>query len=173
MLDRRNVAPRALFALLVAGVAAGPARAAEEAPAVLKKLQQCREITQDAARLACFDAAAAALDASVKAKEVVVVDREALRERKKKGFGLPFTDRTVFGAAAGPEAREVTGKITGLQLAGDLYVVTLEDGAVWRTTESSFIAPRLGSKVTIKRGTLGSFMMIFSEGPPLPAKRVR
>lgn len=152
---------------------AAPAVAADETPAVLKKLQQCREIADNSARLACFDAAAAALDASVKSKDLVVVDREGLRERKKKGFGLPFTDRTVFGATAGPEAKEISGKITGLQLAGEFYVVTLEDGAVWRTTESSFIPPRLGSKVTIRRGSLGSFMMIFSEGPPLPAKRVR
>lgn len=164
-------APRALSLLLLTLPLA--AARAEEGPAVLKKIEQCRAIAEDGARLACFDAAAAALVASVKAKEVVVVDRAALREKKREGFGLPFTDRSVFGAAAGPDAKEITAKITGLQLAGDLFVVTLEDGAVWRTTESSFVPPRLGSKVTIKRGALGRFMMVFTEGPALPARRVR
>lgn len=159
--------------MLAAGVAPAPSAAADELPKSLKSLEECRAIADNSARLACYDKAVMAFTASVSAKDVMVVDRAEVQQRKKKSFGLPFTEAGVLGPNAGPDTNQVTAKIAAVKPFGEFFLITLDNGGVWQTVESGFLDPEVGSEVTIKRGALGSFRMIFPKGAPLGAKRVR
>ncbi len=54
----------------------------------LQDLARCRTITDDQARLACFDKAAATFDEAEKAGDIVVVDKAQAGEVKRQAFGL-------------------------------------------------------------------------------------
>ena len=98
------------LALLLRPASAAAAAAAsrerrQQRPEAFEALVRCRAITEDAARLHCFDAAAAALQAAAERRDVVVVDRAAgprepaaavrpglaapadLRRRRRRGRG--------------------------------------------------------------------------------------
>lgn len=173
MIGRQLPSAALLGAVLCTIAGTAPALAADQTPKSLKDLQECREISADAARLACYDKAVGAFAASVTAKDVVVVDRAEVQQRKKKSFGLPFTEGGILGPSAGPETSQVTARITAVRPWGQFLQITLDNGAVWQTTESSFLDPVAGSDVTIKRSILGNFKMIFPKGAALSAKRVR
>ncbi len=165
------------WAMVVAVMSVGslpafPAQA-DTVPKGVQALNDCRAVAEALSRLACYDQAMAALEASIKTKDVVVIDRAELRQNKRRGFGLPFTERTVLGAAAEPEAKEQSARINGIALVGQFLQFTLDNGAVWRATEASFNEPKLGSSVTIKRGALGSFRLVFPNVPAVTAKRIR
>ena len=53
----------------------------------LNVLGDCQKISDDAARLRCFDRAAANLIAASKAGDIVVVDREKMRSARRSLFG--------------------------------------------------------------------------------------
>ena len=169
--------------LIVAGVLAGlatPLAAAPRPVAVLQKLAECRTIVADAARLACFDAAAAAVGEATARNDIVVLDREAVRETRKGLFGFSLPKLPFFGerdAKDRAEAREVIDEIDGVAAAVrgfgyNQFRIVLEDGAVWSTTEAmTYDTPRVGSKVHIKRAALGSYLLKVDGGRSVKAKR--
>jgi hypothetical protein len=56
----------------------------------------------------------------------------------------------------------------------DRFVLQLDDGSIWRTTEgSTTFYPRTGDMVTISRASLGSFMMKTDKSRLVRAKRMR
>lgn len=168
-----SIAHYAVTAVTMAVVLqAQPARA-DDRPKSVAALSECRKIADNSARLACYDKATETFEASINAKDVVVIERAELRQKKKRGFGLAFTEGTILGNAAEPEAKELTAKITGIALVGPYIQYTLDSGAVWQTSEAIFNQPQLNSSVTIKRGALGSFHMVFAKVPSVIAKRIR
>jgi hypothetical protein len=166
--------------LLAGGMSLSTAAAAQQAtPAPIAALTACRGLTDAAARLACFDQAAAALDTAVSQKNLVVLDREAVRKTRRSlfGFGLPrlpfFGDDDDENEA--PEAREITAAIASAQPFGyNKWRIKLEDGALWETTEAyrGFKQPGPGTKVVIKAGPLGSYVMRIGGERGVKAKRV-
>lgn len=155
------------LALLIATSAS----ASDSAPKVLRALGDCRTIADASARLSCFDKAAAALASAVAAKDVVVVDREQVKRDRRKQFGFIKLQQGEIDAGV-PEPAELKGKVSSLSISGEFIMVVVESSGTWRTTEGGFNAPALGESVTIKKGALGSYVMLF-RGGALRVRRLR
>lgn len=166
---------RALPAAALALIAA-PALAADR-PAALEALRSCQAITADAERLACYDRAAAALNASVEKKEVVVLDQQDVKKTKRSLFGFTLPRIGIFGDGDkdndAPEFTEIETTVTRVRGLGyGKFNFTIEDGAVWQTTEAVSMAPQPGDKVTIKRAALGSYFIKFGRSRAVKGMRV-
>lgn len=154
----------ATAAAMLAGAAAAQTPADARAD-LLQRVTACRAMSDDQARLACFDAATAALDAAERKGELVVMDQTQIREAKRRAFGLELGDAfRVFerGEGGAQEVDEVTLTVAQASRgADDRWLVTTTDGQVWRQTEAGrgARAPQAGSSLEIRRGALGSFFM--------------
>jgi hypothetical protein len=155
------------------------ALAAPPAPAIgradlLKALSACRAIADSGERLACFDRTAASLDQAQASGDVIVVDRQQVKQIKRQAFGFTMPSLAIFDIGghkdkdkdknrdkdAGDES--ITATATSVHQTPDgKWVITLDDGAVWRQIDSDTLAmdPRAGSKIHIRRASLGSFLM--------------
>ncbi len=162
-----------------AGTAAPRDQAVDEgASRVVGELTACRSITDPTERLACFDRTSAALVAARENKSIVVVDRAEVRKVNRSLFGFALPNLNLFGKSDPsdePPIPEITGKIVKTALAGrDLFSLTLEDGTVWRMSESlGRYPPNLGDKIRIVRGALGSFRATIAGGPYIQVNRIR
>jgi hypothetical protein len=164
---------------VVLACAAAPAMAQAPLPAgraaALKSLTDCRAVTDSVARLACFDQAAAALDAAERSGDVVVLDRAQVRTAKREAFGLKLPSFDLFDRDEQQRTVEVdrvesTVASAGRGQAG--WVVTLANGQVWRQTDGkSLYRVRQGDKVEIRRGTLGSYFLRVGNQPGVRAVR--
>lgn len=164
------------FVALAAAAAAGaaPKRAL---PPVVQGITDCRAQADDAARLRCYDEAAAALVRAADSGEVVVVDRDDVRKTRRSLFGFNVPKLPFFSGdeSASDQQDEITAKIAGAHEIGNgKWSIRLEDGAVWETTEAKTAvrAPRAGNEVVIKRGSLGGYFLRISGQRVLRARRV-
>ena len=158
---------RIVFIAAVAAVIAVPAAAQTraQAPAVTPGLQavfDCRRISDDAARVACFDRSVGALQSAFTAREVVVVDREQARAARREAFGFSLPSLSMLNPLGGGDSERETFKVARATQGADGYwVIETETGQVWRQTEAATvrIRPRPGSTLEIRRGPLGSYRM--------------
>ena len=152
----------AALALAGSGFAAAPA-APKVRAAQLQAIVDCRQQAEPAARLACYDAATAALDAAEKAGDVVVVDRAQVQEARKAAFGFNFQMPTFMTGGEKPERMDrITATVESARRdATGKWIIILTDGAVWRQTETKtmFRDPHKGSTVEIRTAAMGSFFM--------------
>ena len=132
---------------------------------LVNSVSACRSITEAARRLACYDEAAARLSQAVGSNEVVVLNREDIRQTRRSLFGFHLPRLAIFGGGA-REVEEAPAEITATVSAAsnigyDKWRIRLEDGAVWQTTESSSAIrpPRAGSSVVIRRGAMGAYFI--------------
>jgi hypothetical protein len=137
----------------------------------------CATIVDDSARLACYDeafgrpagagsakpavpAAAAAVDPSAKAREDFGLS-EAAKEAREPSQDRPVVPTSVTGKVVELTRSAVTGEAT----------VTLDNGQVWTEVEAySGVVLRKGDVVTIRKASLGSFLLVT---PRNVATRVR
>lgn len=139
--------------------AAMPAAAA--APAAT---HACARIVAPTDRLDCYDRAFPPVhDSQAEAKEEV------------RTFGLrPRQDpaeRTTEAARAKSIASQIVS--VGSDRDGE-RVFTLNNGQVWRQTESSVLGlARAGDAITIRAASFGSYLLITPGGVPLQVKRIR
>lgn len=174
-----------LFVVALAFAASPIPCLAQEAaapPAALQNVLQCRAITDDKARLACFDASVTQLDAARTSGAMVVLDREEVRKTRRGLFGFRLPSLGIFGggdkedsASEVDEIKEITGTVrSATKNADGGWIITLEDGARWEQTGALIFgrAPRAGSKATIKRGALGSYKMSIDGSPAVKARRI-
>jgi hypothetical protein len=148
-----------------------PAGHAEAYDALLK----CRTIADDAARLRCFDQATAALQQAAERRDIVIVDREQVRQTRRSLFGIEGLRLPFFGGGdKGEEISQLDGIIASAREVGDgRWLVHLEDGSTWLQVDDNVIAvwPKPGQKVLIKRAALGSYMMRVNGQPGVRVKR--
>lgn len=149
-----------LFSLLAAPAALA-AKEPDQASRHLEALGQCRTIAEAAARATCYDGAYDALIAARDRKEVVVVDREAVREARRGLFGLNLPSLRLFGGD-GDEADEINEIESTVrdasQGSGGEWTITLADGARWRQIDDKFLMPpRPGQSVNIRKGSFGAY----------------
>lgn len=145
---------------------ATPALAQTVAPArpeVLSRLVECRAITASEARLACYDAAASALDSAEREGQVVVVDRAQVTAARRQLFGFQLPSITLFdqGDAAEP-INQIETTLTRAQLVGEgRWLFSLADGTVWRQIDSERVNFRnqAGEAVRVRRASLGSYLL--------------
>jgi hypothetical protein len=144
-------------------------------PEAFEAMLRCRSVTDDAARLRCFDEAARTLEQAAENRELVVVDRKQIRDAKRGMFGLDIPNLNPFGGDDGvEEIKSIESTIRSAMQDGDgRWVVTLEDGSTWAQTDSYPFAvnPRRGNKVKIVKAAMGSYMMRINSQPGVRARR--
>lgn len=182
---RPKTLPRMLILSGVAIFSPTGASAQERAPAALQKVVDCRAIADDKARLACFDASVAQLDAARASGDVVAFDREEVKKTRRRLFGFSLPGLSIFGGGdkdgdprkrvEQEEVKEIVGKIGAVSKNRDGgWVLTLEDGARWEQMDSITLgrSPKPGATLTIKRAALGSYKMSVDGGPSMKARRI-
>ena len=140
-----------------------------------KKVVDCRAIGTAEERLACYDREDAALDTAITAKRVAVVDSEQVNEARRSLFGLRLPSLRLFGGDGDrEEIKQIDGIIASVhRQGGGAFAFTLQDGAYWVQTDDRFVAEAVkpGSKVTLKKGTLGSYFADFEKSVTVKVKR--
>lgn len=156
--------------------ASSPASAAsshDRAPA-FQAVLDCRKVTDDAQRLACYDAAAAKMGQAETQGDIVVIDRAQASAAHREAFGLHVPSLEFVTRALRPEEVNRIDGIVDTARAdqnGD-WTFILEGGAVWRQISGDlYRAPHHGSKVTIRRGSIGSFLMNVDGQPSIKVHR--
>lgn len=131
---------------------------------VMSDLYACRQIEDPQARLTCYDGTVAKLEQAVADEEVIITDREEVREAKRGLFGLKLPRIGLFtsreGQEAADEVREIEGTLASFGYSGyKKAYFTLSDGAQWVQTDSTQILgnPKAGDKVTIEQAAFGSY----------------
>ncbi len=171
-------------AVMLLGMGAGSAIAQEAPPPPRpdrwQQVVECRHETNDKARLACMDAAIAALEAAEANHEVVVIDRAHVERDRHKRFGLPQTQSVAEAATAPlrvPKGDRYEGTVLQALQSSFLneWIFWLADGSVWRQqgAEEIYRKPHAGSTAEIKRGVLGSFFLVVDRGFAVRVHRVR
>lgn len=153
--------------LLTVSPAGQTAAAPQQRPEMLERLAACRTVADSAARLACYDGAAAALDNAQRQGELVVIDRAAVNETRRElfGFDLPTLPRLFSNGGGAGEAAELSSIETTLESASrngeGRWVFRLADGGVWRQIDSEPVrfTNRPGQEVRVRKASLGSFLM--------------
>ena len=157
------------FVLSVVIIAAAPAVAqepgesAEAPPEVIAKMFDCRDIGDAEQRLACFDREVARVYEAQASRELVIADREQIKETKRGLFGLKLPKIGLFSDDNDSDEDRVDEISTTLadatRLNNGRYIFTLEDGARWLETESVAGSRRYGAgdTIVIKKAALGSF----------------
>lgn len=175
--------PSVLAVVLMASAATPVLARGADSPAALQKVFDCRALTDSQARLACFDASVGQLSEARSRGDIAMVDREQVKETKKRLFGFSLPNLNLFGRkddgdqrkeAKADEVEEVTGKVKAVGRTPDGgWVIVLEDGARWEQTGTMTFGrnPKPGSIATIKRAALGSFKMSIDGSPSVKAKR--
>ncbi|MBB6228651.1 hypothetical protein FHS79_002841 [Polymorphobacter multimanifer] len=155
-----------LGVLAAAPVQAGQQTATESSteapPRAIRGLLQCRSLTEAAARLACFDREAAAFDVAVRERNVVVADREAVKEARRGLFGLTLPSLSLFGRDDDEKVRvdAIEAKITEARKGPDRnWRFSLEDGSRWTQTDARMIVrePKPGMAIAIRKAAGGSY----------------
>ena len=144
------------------------------------ELGVCRSLTDDKARLICYDAAvdrsrnssagspasappqapapapaATAAAAAGAAGTANQIDQEDLFG--KSGDEL---QRTVEAATGSEQMDNLSATVTKLHKFNyDRVLITLDNGQVWKQVDASSLRLRVGDAVNIERASLGSFML--------------
>lgn len=130
------------------------------APAA-QALSACRRIAEDAARLACFDAAAARLDEAQDKGAVVIVDRQQVHELRRQAFGLNVPSvGALFHSMKGEDDTRLSARLASARQGPEgRWTMATEDGQEWRQTDDELVAnmPHPGSELAVRRAALGSF----------------
>ncbi|MET4896098.1 hypothetical protein RN629_02865 [Sphingomonadaceae bacterium jetA1] len=159
---------------------AAPAGAApqDNRSALLSAAAHCTSVTDAAERLACYDRTVNALVAAEQKRDVVVVDRAQIRQTRRTLFGLNLPNLGLFGDGGGkdePDAvTQIESTLTKADIGGGAWTFTLQDGARWQQTDDNILGgrPRVGDKVVIRRGALGSFKLSLAGQPAIKVRRV-
>jgi hypothetical protein len=172
----RNAAALALLAALTATPGAIAQPKAEGRAAIVQKLVDCRKVTDDAARLACYDQATAAFDQAEAKGDVVVIDRDQARKVRKQAFGFTLPSISIFAKGETQEELDTADGVVAVarQNGQGHWVIQLEDGAVWSQVgvEDLFRSPKPGMKVKIRKASLGSYLMSIDNQGAFKAHRV-
>lgn len=144
-----------------------------DVPAQIQRLLACRSVTDNAARLACFDRETQAVAGAFSGGDIVALDREKVRSTRRTLFGFHVpTLGNVFG---GEELQQVEGVVADVGMNRDGgYLIALQDGAKWSQTDDRPIAlePQRGDKVTIKKGAFGNYFLSVGKQPGIKVERV-
>lgn len=171
---------------------------------VLNIMRECARIDEPSARLACYDnniRSARATPRNTVPGETVVLGSGAVLNGPNntgpssfgiedvQGSGVAASSLDTSGSAGfgreniqsyqAPqgELQELSARVAGVRQVGPgLYVITLEDGAVWRFTDGvspNYRAPSRGSEVEISRASMGSFLLRFEGQQSVRVERER
>jgi hypothetical protein len=169
------------LALIGLSLAVAPTFAAEGT-------HRCASVEADAARLQCYDvafgkpagaAASSAADGRTAVSAPAAAATAAMPAasdasvKAREEFGLSETEKRTRRQEPEDQTASITGQVAqlGRRPTGEL-VVSLADGQVWTQIESDDSRSRVkvGDTITIRKASLGSYLLV---GPDRIAMRVR
>lgn len=166
---RRTISLIAVLPVLALATPAAAQKPPQAPPAVVQKLLDCRALTDTAARLACLDAGVAALAGAVERRDVVMADKDQVKQARRSLFGITLPSFNLFGD--GKDEGEDTDALGTLnQIEARLSAArsgpsknwrfVLDDGSVWLQTDARPFArdPRAGMPIRIRRAAVGTFL---------------
>jgi len=175
-------APAGLIALAAVTISGAPAESKpkldERQPEIIEQLFECQSITEASERLACYDAKVAAVQTAATNRDLVVADKEQVKEARRGLFGFTLPKIKLFGNDDDKdveEIKELTTTIKTVRRGGNgKLLLTLEDGAQWAQTDSISLVrdPRPGSAITIRQAALGSYLASIDSQRGIRVKRV-
>jgi hypothetical protein len=145
-------------------------------PKAVQAAIDCRKLTDNAARLACYDSAVDALGQQLSEGQVVAVDHAQVQQVRRQAFGFTLPSLTIFDRGGKPEKEmsELVLPVESARRGGDgKWLVRLEGGQVWRQIDTGDFSrdPKPGSQATIKKAMLGSYMMMIGGHSPVRVHR--
>lgn len=168
----------ALTALGASILSADVSEAQTRSPAdALSALRTCRGMTENAARLACFDQAARALDEGEASGDLLVVERAEIEDTRQRLFGLDVSNVRLlhrFGGQGDLDDIETTLS-RAYQTSQGGWVFHLADGSIWRQVDMERLPNRVspGALVRIRRGAIGSYLISVDGARALRVRRDR
>ena len=144
-------------------------------PQAVQSLLACQSIADAGQRLSCFDKAAQGLAQAMSKKEVVVIDKARANEAKRSLFGFSVPNFGALFGGGDDAVNQIESTVSGAFENGyEGWTIKLADGSTWQQTDGASVAlpPRKGDKVTVKRGTMGSYFLKIGSQPGIRAKRV-
>jgi hypothetical protein len=125
-------------------------------------LEKCRAEKDDTRRLACYDGLSAEPGDQLAKAGAETADTPKSSEEQ---FGYEGALAREESDRAKEEARglgRLEATVTGISTRGDnTLVVTLDNGQVWtQNRPDAFFRLKVGEKISIEPGVLGSFLMI-------------
>lgn len=165
----------ALLPIFLAAAAAAQPSAPTVPPGEISAITACRAIADSQRRLACYDSATQRLEQAISSKELTVLSRTDVRRTRRSLFGFSMPNIPFLSGGGDDVDRQITAKLARVRSMGyGKFQFALEDGAVWETTEpeSSGDMPRTGQNVTIKRGALGNYFILFHNMRAVRGRRI-
>ena len=160
--------------LLISGTANARRLPDSGTPQTIQRLLGCRQIGDATARLACFDSESSGVASAIGTKDLVVIDKERARiaGRSMVGFSIPNFGGLFGNGGAISSIEQKVASVSHNPYGG--WLIKLDDGSVWNQTDDSVLglAPRIGDKVTVRRGVLGSFVVSVHDQPSFQAVRI-
>ncbi len=144
-----------------------------ERPAVYDALIRCRTLTDAAARLACFDASSAQLEQATQANQIVIADRETVREAKRGLFGLTLPTIKLFGSGE-DEVDEIASTVRYASQVNNRWIFAIESGSRWQQVDTRELSyyPKAGTEVKIRKAAMGGYFANFAGQRGIKVKRV-
>jgi hypothetical protein len=162
------------------------------AGSAVERARACVNQSDDAQRLACYDAALGVGSVSDSPAGANGVNPPVVQNSPASPAPSPATadptatesfgyvgdiarDKVDREAAAAPKLKMLQARITAIErLPLGEFVVTLDNGQVWRQKAKQSIGPlHVGDQVTIRAGALGSFRLSGSSNRSTLVQRVK
>ena len=80
-------------------------------PPVFQAVLDCKSVADAAERLACYDRTVGAMAAARETKDLVIADRETMREARKGLFGLSLPSIKLFGGGDSEDVKAIESTI--------------------------------------------------------------
>jgi hypothetical protein len=163
----------AITVAAVCGAVAAKPQAAPTRAAVVQAVVDCRKIDDPAQRLACYDAAVAAMSSAETSGDLVTLDRKQRQSVRKQAFGFVMPALAMFDTGEKDVDRIDETLASASQGAEGRWIFRMEDGAVWRQIDEEFLSrePHPGSAIVITKAMMGSFMLSVDGQPGVRAHR--
>jgi hypothetical protein len=168
-----------IFLCVAIGAGAVAQTKVRDAPAAIRKLIDCRKLTDNPARLACYDAAIDEFTQALTKGDVVAVDKAEVATVRRQAFGFSLPSLTLFDRGDKPAPlQNIAGVVANAyQQGGNAWVIELaEGGGTWLQTDVTESVPRpphKGSRVEIRKAALGSYFMNIDGQRALRVKRTQ
>ncbi|WP_088310422.1 hypothetical protein [Novosphingobium sp. B 225] len=134
-------------------------------PPVFQAVIECKDLTDPAQRLACYDRTVGAMASARETKDLVVADRATMREARKGLFGLALPKIKLFGGGDSEDVVAIDGTIESTYAARDgNFVFVLADGARWKQIDGRPAYAKKGDPIHIEKASLGSFFAKIGRG---------
>lgn len=155
-----------LIALSAAAVAGAKDKDENLAPPpVFQAVIACKDLTDSAERLACYDRTVGAMATARASKDLVVADRATMREARKGLFGLALPKIKLFGGGDSEDVTAIDGTIEAMTTARDgNFIYLLTDGARWKQIDGRPAYAKKGDPIHIEKASLGSFFAKIGKG---------